>query len=332
MTNNYEIGYGKPPENTRFKAGRSGNGKGRPKGRKKEDIIDALNKELKSKLTLKDGNKITKETAMIRQLCNKASSGDYRSGKLILDMAAKQQMGTLGVEFLEKLIREKYITARNAKEYLRSGKVLEMETMPRALYELYKGVDTGHTRAWMSVIGVLRLMYVWQNVSAVVQIKEILSAINEEVTFWDGFEKVLALLQIDEGKRKELINKAAEERTYKRPDDNLLKIAAAVHIFVVSLTMQSFVNMRKIYQETEGYDEAEEKWFSKEHLEFMHSEIEEEKDCEYDELKDSMKEQEMELATFNKFSFKTKEVAALRAKLKKEDINTLFDWYETAHK
>lgn len=29
----YEVGYGKPPKNTRFKAGQSGNPKGRPKGK-----------------------------------------------------------------------------------------------------------------------------------------------------------------------------------------------------------------------------------------------------------------------------------------------------------
>ncbi len=34
MADDYEVGYGKPPKHTRFEKGRSGNPKGRPKGKK----------------------------------------------------------------------------------------------------------------------------------------------------------------------------------------------------------------------------------------------------------------------------------------------------------
>jgi len=39
----YEVGYGKPPKQTRFAAGKSGNPKGRPKGAKNKRPL--LNKE-----------------------------------------------------------------------------------------------------------------------------------------------------------------------------------------------------------------------------------------------------------------------------------------------
>ena len=34
MSDDYEIGFGRPPKHTRFEKGRSGNPKGRPKGKK----------------------------------------------------------------------------------------------------------------------------------------------------------------------------------------------------------------------------------------------------------------------------------------------------------
>ena len=42
MSTGDEIGYGKPPRNTRFRKGRSGNPKGRPPGRKKTPPFEAV--------------------------------------------------------------------------------------------------------------------------------------------------------------------------------------------------------------------------------------------------------------------------------------------------
>ena len=87
MTGNreYTIGKGKPPQHTRFKKGQSGN----PMGRRKEskNLATLLGKALNERVTVTENGKrrtITKREAMLKQLANKAASGDLRSTKLVL--------------------------------------------------------------------------------------------------------------------------------------------------------------------------------------------------------------------------------------------------------
>jgi Family of unknown function (DUF5681) len=79
------VGYGKPPKQTRFRAGRSGNPKGRPKGTKnlKTDLIE----ELGEKILVREGERsrrVSKQRAMVKQLVAKTLKGDTRSASLLL--------------------------------------------------------------------------------------------------------------------------------------------------------------------------------------------------------------------------------------------------------
>lgn len=80
MDNEYKIGYGKPPENTKFKEGKSGNPKGRPKGSK--NTYNLLNEILNQKLEVVENGKkikISKKSAMLTQLINKGVKGDIKA-------------------------------------------------------------------------------------------------------------------------------------------------------------------------------------------------------------------------------------------------------------
>ncbi len=78
-TKDYEVGYGKPPKATRFKKGRSGNPKGRPKGAK--GVNASLKRELETKITVREGSheiRISKAEAIAKRLTTGALKGDTK--------------------------------------------------------------------------------------------------------------------------------------------------------------------------------------------------------------------------------------------------------------
>ena len=83
----YEVGYGKPPRDTRFIKGQSGNPRGRPPGAKnlKTLLSEALNEPV---IVTENGGrrKVTKRQAIITQLVNRSATADFRAIKILLDM------------------------------------------------------------------------------------------------------------------------------------------------------------------------------------------------------------------------------------------------------
>ena len=77
MSDSYEVGYGKPPKDTQFKKGSSGNPKGRP--RKALDFDHELLRQSRASITLNENGsrrRVSKHEAAIMQLLNKAISGN----------------------------------------------------------------------------------------------------------------------------------------------------------------------------------------------------------------------------------------------------------------
>ena len=91
----YEVGYGKPPQNTRFKKGQSGNPCGRAPGAKnlKTLLIDTLDEPV---VVTENGGRrtISKRQAIIKQLVNQSAKGDWRAVKLLLDMLHETEGGS----------------------------------------------------------------------------------------------------------------------------------------------------------------------------------------------------------------------------------------------
>ena len=86
-TNDFNIGYKKPPKQTQFQPGQSGNSKGRPKGLK--NLATDLQEELEQKILITEANKsqeVTKQRAMIKTLFAKALKGETRAANVLIGL------------------------------------------------------------------------------------------------------------------------------------------------------------------------------------------------------------------------------------------------------
>jgi len=100
-----EVGYGRPPRASQFKPGQSGNPRGRPRG--SLNVATILERTLREKLVINEGGRrreITKLEAAVKQLANKAASGDARAIQLLLG--------------LTQAVEERAVTASGVREVL----------------------------------------------------------------------------------------------------------------------------------------------------------------------------------------------------------------------
>lgn len=83
----YKVGKGRPPRETQFKPGQSGNPKGRPRGSKslKAHLFDALEQKV---LILENGRQryITAREFLARAIVSRAVKGDNKASALIIDI------------------------------------------------------------------------------------------------------------------------------------------------------------------------------------------------------------------------------------------------------
>ncbi len=113
----YRVGRGRPPLHSRFKPGRSGNPRGRPKGRKTLGTI--LDELLDRKITVGVGptrRKLTAREAILMQQLQGALKGDRKAAQFLLSLtsaidaaaepephAASEDDAAVLARFLEKL-------------------------------------------------------------------------------------------------------------------------------------------------------------------------------------------------------------------------------------
>lgn len=104
-------GYGRPPQSTRFQKGVSGNPRGRPRG--SLNVATVLIRSLREKVVVNENGrrrKVTKLEAALKQLVNKAASGELRALQQLVTLAndaeQKQSQATTRNPVLNDLDQE----------------------------------------------------------------------------------------------------------------------------------------------------------------------------------------------------------------------------------
>jgi hypothetical protein len=83
----YDIGYRRPPAASRFKKGKSGNPKGRPKGSR--NIATLIEQELQKRVVITENGKkrtVTRAQALAMKLVSEAMKGDAKCLTVMLDL------------------------------------------------------------------------------------------------------------------------------------------------------------------------------------------------------------------------------------------------------
>jgi hypothetical protein len=117
--NGYKVGYGRPPTHTRFRPGRSGNPKGRPKSAKNETTI--LHEIMNRPIEIREAGrarKISVLAAILLKFAENALKGDPRSATFLLNRYGLAERNTPQPDGLDQDDRElldSYVQALNAK-------------------------------------------------------------------------------------------------------------------------------------------------------------------------------------------------------------------------
>lgn len=93
MSDEHKVGYRKPPTNTQFKPGQSGNPKGRPKGTK--NLRTDLSEELAEKIAVTEGGQqlvISKQRAMLKSLMAKSIKGETAAARALINLIVGLEM------------------------------------------------------------------------------------------------------------------------------------------------------------------------------------------------------------------------------------------------
>ena len=318
MDKTYDVGYRKPLKNSQFKKGVSGNPMGRPR-KVPSDVADILLREMKQIVQTKDGQKMTKNDAMFKNLANSAAKGDLKSIRIVLQETHRAESKCFAQMFWDRLLADGFIEPDAARDYANK----------RGKLKLNMGVLKQEQINRISAIGALNVLEAIACFSAMEEVtsrvERIMFAIFAEYQFWDDIEAGWDVLNLSDEQRELVKQETIQLRAYERP--TLEMVQKAVDLFT-SMRRQCdmwYAAYREVYADTQMLSTI----VYERHVSQNHGGMFDKSGGKFFQEFTSICEQAYGYFMSREFPFADME---LKCDLTMEDVDELYKWYMAGYK
>ena len=136
MPEDYEVGYGKPPKDTKFKKGQSGNPMGRPRKQRKKSkrLGEIFSRILDQPMDIKEGGKtaaFSKREVLVMSTVHAALKGDARARQLAIKYdESYQDPDEFEIDERDEAMLERHVKQMMDKKEIKDDSQDESDSTP----------------------------------------------------------------------------------------------------------------------------------------------------------------------------------------------------------
>ena len=221
-------------------------------------------RELNQQITTSAGERLSKQTVIVRQLVNKAATGDTRSQKMVLSQQQKAEKRQKGEMLMERMIKDRYLTHEAIELYLYQGKILEPD-IPCASIACNMNLAAMNKRltAQLCLLYALMLSDLWIQVIHMTLVISANCETQRQAAYWQGVKDCVSALQLPISEEKLLYEKIARQSGVSHPTEEQAKNNQRAADIVKLGMMKNFRQQLDWLKQQPGYEKEEKDFLKK---------------------------------------------------------------------